>query len=76
VSPRYLIDTDVLWAGAPSKVRPVPKLFAWMDRNSERLYVSVLTIAELEDGMAKSQRAGMRSHIIHQTVQPPSITKH
>ena len=58
MSPRYLVDTDVLSAGAPSKVRPVPELFAWMDRNSARLYVSVVTIAELEDGIAKSRRAG------------------
>ncbi len=55
---RYLIDTDVLSAGAPSKVRPVPELFAWMDRNSERLYVSVVTIAEIEDRIAKARRGG------------------
>jgi predicted nucleic acid-binding protein len=55
---RYLVDTDVLSAGAPSKTRTVPALLEWMDRNSGRLYVSVITIAEIEDGIAKSKREG------------------
>jgi toxin FitB len=58
VSTRFLIDTDVLSAGAPSKARAVPLLLSWMDRNSERLYVSVITIAEIEDGIANSNREG------------------
>jgi toxin FitB len=58
VSVRYLVDTDVLSAGAPSKARTVPGLLEWMDRNSGRLYVSVITIAEIEDGIAKSRREG------------------
>jgi hypothetical protein len=29
-----------------------------MDRNSERLYISVVTVAEIEDGIAKSRREG------------------
>jgi toxin FitB len=58
VSVRYLVDTDVLSAGAPSKTRTVPELLEWMDRNSKRLYVSVITIAEIEDGIAKSKREG------------------
>lgn len=58
MSTRFLVDTDVLSVGAPSKARAVPELVAWMDRHSERLYVSVVTIAEIEDGIAKSKRAG------------------
>jgi toxin FitB len=58
VRARYLVDTDVLSAGAPSKTRTVPELLDWMDRNSTRLYVSVITIAEIEDGIAKAKRAG------------------
>jgi toxin FitB len=54
----YLVDTDVLSGGAPSKARPMPDLLRWMDRNSKRLYVSVITIAEIEDGIAKAQREG------------------
>lgn len=58
MSARYLVDTDVLSAGAPSKTRTVPALLEWMDSNSKRLYVSVITIAEIEDEIAKSKREG------------------
>jgi len=58
VSIRFLVDTDVLSVGAPSKTRAGPDLVEWMDRNSERLYVCVVTIAEIEDGIAKSRREG------------------
>ena len=58
MSARFLVDTDVLSVGAPSKARSVPELVEWMNRNSQRLYVSVVTIAEIEDGIAKSRREG------------------
>ncbi|WP_428375105.1 type II toxin-antitoxin system VapC family toxin [Lichenicoccus sp.] len=54
----YLVDTDVLSAGAPTKAVASPALSAWMDRNSLGLYLSVITVAELEDGIAKSRRLG------------------
>jgi len=52
----YLVDTNVLSAGAPTKVRPATDLVGWMERNSERLYLSVITVAEVEDGIAKARR--------------------
>ena len=58
MSARYLVDTDVLSTGAPSKARSTPALIEWMDRNSETIYVSVVTIAEIEDGIVKSAREG------------------
>jgi toxin FitB len=58
VRDRFLVDTDILSVGAPSKAQSIPGLIEWMDRNSERLYVSVVTIAEIEDGIAKSRREG------------------
>lgn len=54
----YLVDTNVLSAGAPAKAVPAPELTSWMERNSERLYLSVITVAEVEDGIAKSRRQG------------------
>lgn len=36
----------------------MPALAAWMDRNSAGLYLSVITVAEVEDGIAKSRRLG------------------
>ncbi|MCJ2096775.1 type II toxin-antitoxin system VapC family toxin [Methylobacterium sp. J-072] len=54
----YLVDTNVLSAGAPTKAVPAADLIAWMDRNSAGLFLSVVTIAEIEDGIAKSRREG------------------
>lgn len=54
----YLVDTNVLSAGAPTKAVAVPGLAVWMDRNSAVLYLSVITVAEVEDGIAKSYRQG------------------
>ena len=52
----YLVDTNVLSAGAPSKARPAADLVSWMEQHSERLYLSVITVAEVEDGIAKARR--------------------
>jgi predicted nucleic acid-binding protein len=52
----YLVDTNVISASAPTKIKQLPDLAGWMDRNSAALYLSVITIAEVEDGIAKAQR--------------------
>jgi predicted nucleic acid-binding protein len=53
----YLIDTNVISAAAPS--RPVaPALVAWMDSHSASLFLSAVTVAEIENGIAKSRREG------------------
>ena len=54
----YLVDTNVISAGAPAKAVASPALMAWMDRNSTGLYLSVITVAEVEDGIARSRRRG------------------
>jgi len=56
----YLVDTDVISAGAPSKRRTPAALILWMDRNSDRLFLSTITIAEIADGIAKARREGAR----------------
>lgn len=53
----YLVDTNVISAAAPS--RPIPRaLVDWMDSHSAALFLSAVTIAEIEDGIAKSRREG------------------
>ena len=52
------MDTNVLSVGAPAKAMALPALVDWMDRNSARLFLSVIAIAEVEDGIAKSRRLG------------------
>jgi predicted nucleic acid-binding protein len=56
----YLVDTDVISAGAPSRGRVSAPLARWMDENSERLFLSSITVAEIEDGIAKAHRQGAR----------------
>ena len=53
----YLIDTNILSTGAPSKSGN-PEIVEWMDANSAKLYLSAVTIAEVEDGIAKLRREG------------------
>jgi toxin FitB len=53
----YLVDTNVISAPAPS--RPVSSaLVAWMDTHSVSLFLSAVTVAEIEDGIAKLRREG------------------
>jgi predicted nucleic acid-binding protein len=53
----YLVDTNVISDAAPS--RPLsPAMIEWMDTHSASLFLSVVTVAEIEDGIAKSQREG------------------
>ena len=54
----YLVDTDVISTGAPSKRKAPAALILWMDRNSNRLFLSTITIAEIADGIAKARREG------------------
>ncbi|MDA8249132.1 MAG: type II toxin-antitoxin system VapC family toxin [Rhodospirillales bacterium] len=56
----YLVDTNVLSAGAPTKAQPQTALRVWMERNSDALALSVVTVAEIEDGIAKAEREGAR----------------
>ena len=56
----YLVDTDVISAGAPSRAVAAPDLAKWMDQQSTQLYVSTITVAEIEDGIAKSRREKAR----------------
>jgi predicted nucleic acid-binding protein len=51
----YLVDTNVISAAALSRPE-VPALVEWMDAHSASLFLSVVTIAEIEDGIAKSRR--------------------
>jgi predicted nucleic acid-binding protein len=52
----YLVDTNVISAGAPSKAVSAAELLKWMDEHSTKLYLSVVTVAEIEDGIAKARR--------------------
>jgi predicted nucleic acid-binding protein len=51
----YLVDTNVISAVSPNRPTPAA-LVEWMDAHSASLFLSVVTIAEVEDGIAKLRR--------------------
>jgi predicted nucleic acid-binding protein len=53
----HLVDTNVLSAGAP-KAANAAALVAWMDQPSSDLCLSVVSVAEFADGIAKLRRQG------------------
>ena len=55
----YLVDTNVISAAAPA--RPAsPALVEWMEMHSASLFLSVVTVVEIEDGIAKLRREGAK----------------
>lgn len=54
----YLVDTNVISVGAPSKAPAPPDLAAWMDAHSAALFLSAVSVAEIQDGIAKARREG------------------
>ncbi len=51
----YLVDTNVISAAAPSRA-PAPDVAGWLDAHSSALYISAVSVAEIEDGIAKLRR--------------------
>ena len=56
----YLVDTNVVSAGSPTKAVAMTELVRWMDDHSTKLYLSVVTVAEIEAGIAKARRERAR----------------
>jgi predicted nucleic acid-binding protein len=55
---RYLLDTSVVSRFAPTRQPMGAELANWFERNSERFFISVVTIAEIEQGVRKLARSG------------------
>ena len=53
----YLADTNVLSSSAPNAVPS--DVMAWMEAHSSMIFLSVNTIIEIGDGIAKAKRLGM-----------------
>ncbi len=54
----YLVDTNVISAGAPRRAPASSALVDWMDRHSMALFLSAATVAEVADGIAKARGEG------------------
>jgi len=55
---RYLVDTNVISAAAPTAAVARPAMIEWMDAHSSALFLSAVTVAEIADGIAKAKREG------------------
>jgi toxin FitB len=58
LSAGYLLDTSVLSMLAPDKPTLTPALIAWLRQHAEGLYLSAVTVVEIEQGICKLRRAG------------------
>lgn len=55
----YLLDTNIVSADAPAKRQVGPDAFsAWVREHGDRLYISTVTIAEIEAGIVRADRIG------------------
>jgi hypothetical protein len=53
-----MLDTDVVSRLAPGREAVDPEFSAWLLRRGDELFLSAVTVAEIERGIAKLQRAG------------------
>lgn len=55
----YLLDTNIVSADAPTKrVVGAEAFAAWMRAHGDRLYISAITVAEIEAGIVRAARIG------------------
>lgn len=56
----YLLDTNVISALAPANRPRDQTVQDWLEANTDRLFLSVVTVAEIEAGIANAARRGAR----------------
>jgi predicted nucleic acid-binding protein len=54
----YLLDTNIVSLLDPRRHAHAPDVIAWLDRNGASLFLSVMTIAEMDAGVLKLRREG------------------
>jgi len=54
----FLVDTNVISSLAPTKHQDARAFVDWFDKASPRLFLSVVTAAEVRAGIAKAEREG------------------
>ncbi len=52
----YLLDTNIVSMLDPRRHKNAPDLIDWLDRNGASLFLSVMTITEMEAGILKLKR--------------------
>ena len=54
----YLLDTNIVSMLDPRRHEHAPELTEWLDRNGASLFLSVMTITEMDAGVLKLRREG------------------
>jgi toxin FitB len=54
----HFVDTNVISTGTPERAALHACLSRWMDEQSGRLHLSAVTVAEIDEGIAKALRLG------------------
>lgn len=54
----YLLDTNVVTMLDPKRGQQAPAVVAWVRRNGSRIFLSVITVTELDMGVLKLKREG------------------
>lgn len=67
----YLLDTNVVSMLDPRRHAHAPALIAWLERNGASLFLSVLTIAEMDAGILKLRREGKAAPTRSKSTTPP-----
>ncbi len=57
----YLLDTNVISASAPANPARDKTVLDWLEVNTDLLFLSVVTIAEIESGIANAPRKKART---------------
>jgi predicted nucleic acid-binding protein len=67
----FVLDTDVLSALAPARRQPALSLVQWIRTRADDLYLSAVTIAEIEAGAARLHRirAGQKARLIEYWIE-------
>jgi toxin FitB len=52
----YLLDTNIVSMLDPRRQPQAPELISWLERNGASLYLSVMTITEMDAGVLKLRR--------------------
>jgi toxin FitB len=62
----YVVDTDVLSTTSPTSPRVISGLPAWLERNSDHLHLSVISLMEISYGIAwlHHRQAGRKAALL------------
>ena len=63
----YRLDTNIISMLDPKRHVHAPELIAWLQRNGVSLFLSVMTITEMEAGILKLRREGKTNRAVEIT---------